>query len=314
MKKTLFALAAAAAVGSAHAGPFYVNPGFDGGFATDGNTITAEVAELGITGTRATSFYLGDPAVVGTKVVDTNIASIMTGYGFTPTAAGTTYTTIGGTNVVYKAVGTPGDRNVDALNLVDGTSTDLEGFTNGQTVPYTFTGFWGLTFDYVLNGEITATGISYTSGYFNVFFNSAAGIEQVLKLNLIGSTLNVANLDLMGEITYDFDGNGLDDDASSLAKNLFIDSASGKTFYELWENGTGGLDPVKVSWALDTNVNPPVPTLNSLVSLNGGQGPLVRQTTLDSSIVFDVPEPFSLALVGIGLLGLGLTRRQKAQA
>lgn len=308
MKRFLLPAAASILISSsAYAAPFYMNPGFDGG-ASDGDTVTALIRELGMTGTLATSFYEGDPTVVGTRVVDTNIASVMSGYGYNPAPGGTNYTTVAGTTVTHTAVGTPGHRNIDALNTVDPSTEDYEGFTNGQTVPYTTPGFWGLTFDYFLDGVTTATGVNYTSGYFNVFFNSSAGIEQILRLEVTGSNLQAANLDLVGHITYDFNGDGTDD-ANDLAKNLFIDAASGKTFHELWVAGAG---LPAVNWTLDTNVNPPIPTANQLVALAGGN--FVRQTTLDSSVNFQaVPEPAALALLGIGLAGLGVISRRKTR-
>lgn len=323
MKKTLVAAAIAGLFASAaSASTFYLNPGFDGGFAPDGDTLTAEIYELGYTGTLATSFYLGDPATPGTMVVDTNIKSVMDSYGF---SAGTFQSIANPSNPVTLSYPVaPGQLNIDNLNTVDPSSSDFEGFVNGQQVLYgtpTQNGVtWGLTYLYNIVGETTATGVSFTSGYFDVFYatgNTPADWTQVLRLNVTGSELNVANLDIFGNVTFDFNGDGTDDAAASpFIQNLFVDAASGKSFYDLWLAGLPS--PLAVGWKLDTNVNPPLPTANQLVAFQYGCSPtggdcktsLVRQTTLDGSVTFNVvPEPSALLLLGAGLLGIGASRR-----
>ncbi|HSP00128.1 MAG TPA: PEP-CTERM sorting domain-containing protein, partial [Thioalkalivibrio sp.] len=136
---------------------------------------------------------------------------------------------------------------------------------------------------------------------------------QVLRLNVEGSEIEGPNLDIFGNITYDFDGNGTDDAAGdSFVQNFFIDVESGLTFYELWESGFAVGDLLSVSWILDTNVNPPLPTDAQLVAYGDS---LIRQTTLDGSVAFQVPEPWTLGLFGAGLLALGFAaRRRRDQA
>src|SRR5690606_8446931 len=88
-----------------------------------------------------------------------------------------------------------GQCDIDALSpLVPPLSSDNEGFL--QT--------WDLQVAYTYNGTLTAAGPSYTSGFFNVFFNDLnndANDRLVLSGALTGSLIQAANLDLFFEIT-----------------------------------------------------------------------------------------------------------------
>lgn len=298
-KKTLAALTICGAMASpASASLFTINNGVD--FGSNGSTSTTAINELGYTGTLATSIYLGNPATAGTVVIDTNVASVMDSYGF---SAGNHATLSGGSQNFYYP-GIPDNLNVNALNNTPPVS-DKNGFTDGENTAYG-SGRWGLTYDYLLKGVSTGTNIQYNDGYFNVFYQDGVVTKQVLRLNVNSSVTQAANLNVLGFITFDFDGNGSDDAASdTFIQDLFVDAVSGKSFYQLWlANPTGNT----VSWIVDTNVNPPIPTDNQL--WNTGKS-LIRQSTLDGSIRFAVPEPTSVALLGLGLFGLGLSRKGK---
>jgi hypothetical protein len=286
----------------------------------DGDSVTAAFYELGYSGTNATSIYQAGLAI-GSTVIDTNIASILQAYGV---ALGTnSYATAG--TVVFPSPPAPAPftpatvnlngstpanagRNIDSLNPLAGpydpadpVATDTEGLNEG--------GGFRLTYDYYLVGTLGAGGAVFNDGYFNVFYDDlvtpAVDNTQVLRVNVTGSTLQTANLDIFGLVSFDWDGDNVNDCTTAFCQNFWnFQTGSPSDWYSLAGSG------VELSMQLDTNVNPPFPTLASLGVTNGGQN-WVRQTTLDGSIRFSVPEPGTLALLGLGLMGLGFSARRK---
>lgn len=299
MKKTLAICLTAAAFfggGVASAAPMYINlpnndydsqsvigPGlFPGLRPFDTDTRTATFTEFGFSQILATSVYdLSDASIFG-SFYDTNKPADLTAAGVPSTGLaldGLTTVNL----VVPNCIG--GQCDIDALSpLVPPLDSDNEGFL--QT--------WDLQVLYRFNGNLTALGPVYTGGTFEVFFNDRvnnANDRKVLEGTLTGSTINLANLDLFFDITFAESG------------FLWIDNGSG-TFIDA-STLVGTTSPAR--FHLDTNVNPPIPTLNQLLLVGTNA---IRQTTLDGSVTAQIPEPSTLALLGAALFGLGMARRR----
>lgn len=294
MKKTLLAIATGMAVSaSASAADMFIDLGtnsFDAGRfigVPDANSSTATFQQFGFNQIVATSVYdFSDGSPLG-AFYDTNIPSELA-FANVP-AAGIALNGITPVNLILPNCAL-GQCDIDGLSpLVPPLGTDNEGFL--QT--------WDLQIEYHFDGTLTPGGPVYTGGTFNVFFNDltlANADFLALTGTLTGSTLQIANLDLFFDITFAVDN------------FLWIDNGSG-TFLDAADVIAAGGTP---TLALDTNVDPPIPTADQLLLVvdDGGNPNVIRQTELDGSITGQIPEPGMLALMGLGLLGLGLSRRK----
>ncbi|WP_136679362.1 PEP-CTERM sorting domain-containing protein [Neptunomonas sp. XY-337] len=255
--------------------------------APDANTQTGSFSEFGFSQMLATSIYdFSDGSLLG-DFYDTNIASELNAAGV-PTSG----TAIDGVTPVNLAMPNcpAGQCDIDALSpLVPPLASDNEGFLQS----------WDLQVEYHFDGTLTPAGPVYTGGYVNVYFNDlvlgdgdSSGLA--FSADLTGSNIQAANLDLFFDITF--------------AADDFLNIWNGSAWVDAADAVASGNNP---TLTLDTNVNPPIPGADELLLVDGN---LIRQSTLDGSITGKVPAPGSIALFGLGLLGLGLAGRRKKAA
>ncbi len=260
--------------------------------ANDADSTTGIFEQFGFNQLLATSIYdinevgeSGGAADIFGSFYDTNIASELTAAGV-PTS-GTAMD--GSTFVELMLPGCPGTKcDIDALSPLVPPSNGVDSEGYGLT--------WDLQLQYRFEGTLTLAGPVYTGGYIDVNFNDFndnANDRTVITGSLTGSLLEPANLNLYFDITFAEVG------------FLFIDNGSG-TFIDAAEGTTSHMD--NATFAIDTNVVPPIPTLDQLLVVGDNA---IRQSELDGSAVAAIPEPATIAMMGLGLLGLGAAARRR---
>lgn len=268
--------------GSASASNFFLCPPSAGGGCTD-------AFEQATTFLDATSNYADNDAS-GTITPGDTVLDVATGNitGFQPFSFGTETQNYSVDWIINASIDDllQGVAVVDDSPLIDGANN---GDGQGQI------------------GETVGVVSQIVSGTVQLFYqDGGAYTTEELVAELVvdpGGVVTAGDFVITADVVFD---NVTD---TTLAQNLFFfDKPGGPvSWFDLWSQA----EPVEINARFDTNID-------QLEVLTGtGPAPFddfTRETDLDGSLRFEAPEPGSLALVGLGVLGAGLAGRRRAKA
>ncbi|MDO6506821.1 PEP-CTERM sorting domain-containing protein [Colwellia sp. 4_MG-2023] len=291
MKKLLLASALALTTTVAVADPIFLDVGQD--FGGNGNVATTSSSTGWID--QLTYIYQSE-----TTVVDVDGS-------FSGTAASLL---TDGDSIVTNGGFINGDLSSLSSNLITGLNPQQTTF--GGPSDNGYGGDWGLTFQ-INNLMGTVAGgtnqyLDYTSGAISIYYYQAGMTSTADFIELF--TINVTNSGLTAS------GSFVGGNVSNYGTDLVNGVVAGDVFNSL----LGGFkeyseDQVSPDFAvnslLDYNTED-VTSADFLGTDAEGNNVFMVEGQHDGSITFNVPEPASIAILGLGLLGLAGARRRKS--
>lgn len=157
---------------------------------------------------------------------------------------------------------------------------------------------------------------NYTSGSISITYRDLTGTvlgavgatQKVLELDLISAQPDGTNVVLYADVDYSWYTAG----SSALVEDMFHFVGSTDSWYDYWLTSTPS-NPISIITRSDFNIDPnKVPTSTACPAGTNAASCFSRTTNLN--VTTTVPEPGTLALAGLGLLGLGFSRRRKNAA
>jgi len=181
---------------------------------------------------------------------------------------------------------------------------DANGFWSGGAPT---AGQWGITFGFTdIEGVLTNAGFQYSAGTINLYAFDAFAVAT--------ASLAGANTDVSGSLTHLFDLNitiGGDTGNSTVFSGDIIDFFGPDTFNIAYGNGSetfsdASLLPGGLQFLVSND------TQGLVGNSFGGETTLLVEGQHEGSVTFNVPEPASIAILGLGLLGFAGARRRKS--
>jgi len=299
MKKLLLASALALTTSVAVADPIFIDVGQDFGgnanFAVDTNT-TGWVDQL-------THLYQSSSTVVD---LDDSFNFVDASTLLTD---GDSITTNGGF--------VDGDLSSVSTNLITGLNPSQTTF--GGPSNNGINGSWGLTFQIedlmgTINGDGAGQYLDYTSGtisfyYFDSSMAATTDFIELFTIDITSSGLTASGSFVRGNLTdFGTDLVGLGGDAV-LAGNVFNLQQGG---FKDYAESTPDAD-LAIRSLIDYNTEDLEDSDITFLGFDADLHAVVALAGLhDGSVSFNVPEPTSLAILGLGLLGFAGSRRRKS--